>query len=83
MEGLTTGFTPLTTATYEGHLDVVKFLVQNGADINHKDKKFGKNVLHNAKMNAHHEVVEFLEGYKLLLIQERMSWGCGNELQLL
>lgn len=37
----TSGATPLHYAAFEGHSDVVRLLVQNGAEINARDAKFG------------------------------------------
>jgi hypothetical protein len=50
------GWTPLHTAAWEGHADVVAALIANGADVNAKDND-GKTPLHWA-MNA--DVVEAL-----------------------
>ncbi len=45
------GGTPLIIASIKGHLEVVKFFVQNGADINQKDKQVfsGMDALQHAK----------------------------------
>ena len=58
------GYTPLWLAARGGHIDVVKFLVDKGADVNaciYKDNALGANVLAIAKAKGKPEVVEFLK----------------------
>ncbi len=52
--------TPLHAAAANGHLEVVKFLIENGADIYLKDKHL-KTALDAAVNNSHLEVVQFLK----------------------
>lgn len=56
------GWTPLHEGARGGHLDVVKLLVDNGADVNHKTSN-GATVLWWAKQTHgdDHPVVQFLE----------------------
>ena len=46
----------LTFASQEGHIDIVKYLVENGADIHARDEL----ALREASENGHVEVVKFL-----------------------
>jgi len=52
--------TPLIWASYNGHLDVVKYLLVKGADINHKETGHGKNALMLAAEEGHLSVVKLL-----------------------
>lgn len=51
--------TPLHCAAQSGHLDIVKELLEYGANINSKDKN-GYNILHFACFHNHHALVEYL-----------------------
>lgn len=51
--------TPLTAATQYNRVDVVKMLIQNGADIEGKDR-FGKTAMIYAKLKANGEMIELL-----------------------
>lgn len=53
------GYTPLIEAAREGHLEAVKWLLDNGADIEGKDSREGGALLH-AAIGAHKEVLEYL-----------------------
>ena len=53
------GITPLHMAAQEGHLDIVRYLVERGADFNQADK-WGQTPLHAAAYNGHIEVVRYL-----------------------
>ena len=57
------GWTPLHEGARGGHLEVVKLLVENGADVNSKTAGTGGTVLWWAKqsLDSDHPVVEFLE----------------------
>lgn len=55
--------TPLHHAATEGKLDVVKWLVQNGADCAIKDKD-GRTPVDRAKKKKHRDVVDFLKRAK-------------------
>ena len=50
---------PLTVAAIKGNLDLMKFMISQGADITTIDRE-GSNLLHNAAANGHLEVVEYL-----------------------
>ena len=57
---LTTGRSGLHKAAYWGHIDTVKFLVNNlKLDVNHQDNE-GDTALHDAARFGHTEVVQFL-----------------------
>ena len=51
--------TPLHGAAADGHLDVVRFLVEKGADLSILDS-CGESVLHRAEFHKRQEVVDFL-----------------------
>ena len=52
--------TALVYASGNGHLDIVKYLVSKGADINIIGDKYGITPLSNAAKNGHLEVVKYL-----------------------
>ena len=54
------GRTLLHYAAREGHLEVVKYLINKGSNINEKDNYGGRIPLHYAAMNEHLEVVKYL-----------------------
>ncbi len=51
--------TPLIWAAAAGHLEIVKFLVENGANL-HAQTCDGYTPLHYANANGHWEVAKFL-----------------------
>ncbi len=53
------GFNALICASVKGHLEVVKFLVENGIYINSYNK-FGETSLIMASNNGHLDIVKFL-----------------------
>lgn len=53
-------FTPLHKAAYSGKLDVVKFLVEKGADVNVKDK-YGVTPLKMAQEWGRTEIIGYLK----------------------
>ena len=57
------GNTALGLASYLGHVDVVGFLLSNGADVNYADPKTGFTALTGAISSGHADIVEtLLEG---------------------
>jgi len=52
--------TPLHLAAAEGHLDVVKYLIDQGINVNSKDR-WEHTALDEAKHNKHHDIVDLLE----------------------
>ncbi|MHB1456491.1 MAG: ankyrin repeat domain-containing protein [Armatimonadota bacterium] len=55
-----TGWTPLYYAAAGDHVEIAKFLIDNGADINLKTTTDGKSALHWAAFHGHLLVVELL-----------------------
>ena len=47
-------------ASYNGHLEIVKFLIENGADINIKNND-GKTALDFAEENDYKNIIELLK----------------------
>ena len=54
------GWTPLHSASYKGHLEVVKYLISVGADI-YAENIFGWTPLYYASYKGHLEVVKYLK----------------------
>ena len=55
------GRTPLSRAAFNGHGDVVKYLVENGADVSARDDDDGgRTPLSRAALNGHGDVVKYL-----------------------
>ena len=50
---------PLQSATLEGHLDIVKLLVGNGADVNYQDKRNKMTPLHWAVHEKNIEMCDY------------------------
>lgn len=50
---------PLTVAVIAGNLDIMEYLLSQGADINTLDRE-GSNLMHNAAANGHYDAVTFL-----------------------
>lgn len=55
----TEGYTPLTYAVFHGNNEMVKFMLQHGADASAKDKN-GYNALHTAVENQYRDICELL-----------------------
>nr|XP_054775107.1 ankyrin-1-like [Lytechinus pictus] len=53
--------TALQSAAYNGHLDVVKYLISQSAEVKKGDNS-GSNALHTAAQNGHLDVVKYLIG---------------------
>lgn len=56
--------TPLHLASCGGHVDVVDFLLHNGADPHYKDK-FGHSAVEDAVLNGHEEVLQLMKISKI------------------
>ncbi|KAI5837852.1 ankyrin repeat protein, partial [Morchella snyderi] len=54
------GETALQCAAWQGRIEMVRFLLDHGADINARDDKFGKSALHQAVVRGWAEVVHLL-----------------------
>ena len=52
--------TPLHLAAFTGRTEVVRLLLERGADVNAKNEKGGETPLHNAAMNGHAEAAVLL-----------------------
>ncbi|MBI5237044.1 MAG: ankyrin repeat domain-containing protein [Deltaproteobacteria bacterium] len=50
----------LRTAAWEGHAEIVRILLDNGADVNAEDKTMGDSVLSNAVMKGHVDITRLL-----------------------
>ena len=57
------GRTALGLACSEGHLDIVKYLINHGADVNHRDAR-GNNALDDAVRENRKDVIEYLKSLK-------------------
>ena len=55
------GWSPLHAATFTGNLDIVKFLVQNGAQLDVKDKWGNKTPLEYADMFCNVDIVNYFK----------------------
>lgn len=53
------GLTPLNLASYRGHLDIVKFLLDRGADVNIGDNE-NSQPIHNSTVAGHIDVIDLL-----------------------
>jgi len=53
------GWRPLHFAANNGHVDVVRFLLEKGANVNAQDHR-GRTPLHLAALDGHVDVVRFL-----------------------
>jgi ankyrin repeat protein len=54
------GFTPLNAAARQGNLEVVKYLVEHGADIDKSDNNRDKTPLLAASFKGHFDIVKYL-----------------------
>ncbi|XP_067676260.1 ankyrin repeat domain-containing protein 50-like [Haliotis asinina] len=61
-------------AASEGHREVVKLLVSNGANVSHVDR-FGINILHAACLGGDKEVVKYILSKNTLDINDRVRCG--------
>ncbi|CAI8041202.1 Ankyrin repeat domain-containing protein 50, partial [Geodia barretti] len=57
------GATPLIMASYKGHLEVVRLLLESGAkDLPYKD---GRTAMSFARAKGHQQIVQLLQQYKV------------------
>ncbi len=54
------GNTPLMTASFYGHLEIVKYLIDEGADVNASRRYGNITALNEASQNGHDEIVQLL-----------------------
>ena len=54
------GTTPLMVASWEGHIEIVKLLIENGADVNASRPYGDITALNEASQNGHTEIVKLL-----------------------
>lgn len=52
--------TPLMIAASRGRADTVKDLIEKGADVNERDKRYGMTALMSASLSGHTDIVKFL-----------------------
>lgn len=53
------GYSPLMYASYNGHIEMTRYLIENGADVNSSDLS-GNTVLMGASFKGHFEIVQIL-----------------------
>lgn len=54
------GATPLNLACFNDHSEIVKFLIENGANVNEKDEDTGESILHRVCEHGFLEVAKLL-----------------------
>ncbi|XP_052680917.1 serine/threonine-protein phosphatase 6 regulatory ankyrin repeat subunit A-like isoform X2 [Crassostrea angulata] len=69
------GWNSIQYATKNGHLDIVKFLLENGVDVKNKSKKIGKNCLHTACEFGKYKICEYIMSNAPNLITDTDSNG--------
>lgn len=69
------GWNSIQYATKNGHLDIVKFLLENGVDVKNKSKKIGKNCLHTACEFGRYMICEYILSKAPKLITDTDSYG--------
>ncbi|MFJ7662781.1 ankyrin repeat domain-containing protein [Lysinibacillus sp. NPDC097162] len=65
--------TPLISAVIEGHIEIVKYLLDCGADINRLHRRFNQTPLDLAKVYGHQDIIELLESRGGLSAQEQID----------
>lgn len=63
-------------ASRAGHVEAVKLLLQNGADVFAKDRRLGQNAVHPAAINGHAGVVDALLDHNPLVLNATDRHGC-------
>ena len=66
------GYTILNHAAYNGHLDIVKYLVEQGCDVNILAQN-NETALDKATENGHHNVVEYLFILKIVFVLGKIN----------
>ncbi|CAM9520522.1 unnamed protein product [Chrysoparadoxa australica] len=68
------GWTPLMACCANGHVDFVRWMLKNGADI-HSTSTEGRSALHCAATKGREEVIKVLLGHKATInLQDKMGW---------
>ncbi|POZ55847.1 hypothetical protein LYSIN_00630 [Lysinibacillus sphaericus] len=65
--------TPLISAVIEGHIEIVKYLLDCGADINRLHRRFNQTPLDLAKVYGHQDIFELLKSRGGLSAQEQID----------
>jgi ankyrin repeat-rich membrane spanning protein len=73
------GWTPLYEAIHQGHLGVVKLLVEEGADVDHVDMA-GWSPLYLAAYYGHLEIVRYLAIQVIICLTNYLSNYISNDL---
>jgi len=68
------GLTPLLQACHEGHLEVVKCLIDHGCNLQ-ATCRYGYTALHIASLNNHREIVELLLSLQVIHIDQKGDEG--------
>lgn len=69
------GWNSIQCATKNGHLDIVKFLLESGVDVKNKSKKIHKNCLHTACEFGRYMICEYILSKAPKLITDTDSCG--------
>lgn len=65
------GWNSIQYAAKSGNIDVFRFLVEHGVDIENKSKKTGKNCLHSACEKGHEDICRYILKNKPSLLDDR------------
>ena len=75
-ENCKTGLTPLIWAAWEGHMEVVKVLLNNHADLHVRRTANGKTALHAAVYDGHTGIVQLMLEHQADLNVKHTDGGC-------